>query len=140
MIIERGSALWMPTPRPRNNSLKHLFVALTDPVSVAGYPSPGVLLVNLSSIYEGRDVDGACILQPGDHARITRPSYAVYRLARIDRVDALVEDIESGHIEVLEPVVPYVIDRICAGLEASPNTPEEIMAFYREAERLRLNT
>ena len=130
----------MPTPRPRNNSLKHLFVALTEPVSVAGYPSPGVLLVNLSSIYEGRDVDGACVLEPGDHSRITRPSYAVYRLARIDRVDALVEDIESGHIEVLEPVVPHVLDRICAGLEASPNTRETVIAFYREAERLRLTS
>ena len=139
MIIERGSALWMPTPRPRNNSLKHLFVALTDPVSVAGYPSPGVLLVNLSSIYEGRDVDGACVLQPGDHSRITRPSYVVYEVARIDHADALVEDVESGRIEVLEPVAQYVIDRVCTGLEASPNTPEEVKLFYREAERLRLN-
>lgn len=130
----------MPTPRPRNNSLKHLFVALTDPVSVAGYPSPGVLLVNLSSIYEGRDVDGACILQPGDHARITRPSYVVYEVARIDHADALMEDVESGRTEILEPVASHVLDRICAGLEASPNTPDEIIGFYREAERLRLNT
>ena len=140
MIIERGSALWMLTPRPRNNSLRHLFVALTDPVSVAGYPSPGVLLVNLSSIYERRDVDSACVLQPGDHNRITRPSYVVYRLARIDRADALVENVESERIELLEPVAPHVLDRICAGLEASPNTRETVIAFYREAERLRFNT
>lgn len=140
MIIERGAALWMPTPRPRNNSLRHLFVALTDPVSVAGYPSSSVLLVNLSSIYEGRDVDATCVLQPGDHSRITRPSYVVYRLARTDHADALVENVESGRIEVLEPVALHILDLICAGLEASPNTPDEIIAFYREAERLRLNT
>ena len=40
-------------------------------------------------------------------------------------------------ITPMEPLTPDVLDRICAGLEASPNTPEEIKAFYREAERLR---
>lgn len=115
-------------------------IVLTDPVSVAGYPSPGVLLVNLSSIYEGRNVDTACVLQPGDHARITRSSYVVYELARIDHAGALVEDVESGRIEVLEPVAPYVINRVCAGLEASPSTLEEIKLLYREAERLRLTS
>ena len=140
MIIERGAALLIPTPLPRNNSLRHLFVALTDPISVAGYPSPCVLLVNLSSIYEGRDVDATCVLRPGDHSRITRPSYVVYELARINHSDALMEDVESERIELLEPVAPHVLDRICAGLEASPNTRETVIAFYREAERLRLNT
>ena len=85
MIIGRGAALLMPTPLPRNNSLKHLFVALTDPVYVADHSSPSVLLVNVSSIYPGRDVDAACVLQPGDHNRITRRSYVVYERARIDR-------------------------------------------------------
>ena len=82
----------------------------------------------------------ACVLGPGDHSRITRPSYAVYRLARIDRAGALVEDVERGRVEVLEPVAPHVLDRICAGLEASPNTRETVIAFYREAERLRLTS
>ncbi len=51
------------------------------------------------------------------------------------------EDVESERseaLEPLEPLNPHVLDRVCAGLEASPNTPEEIKAFYREAERLRL--
>lgn len=113
---------------------------LTDPVSVAGYPSSSVLLVNLSSIYEGRDVDSACILQPGDHSRITRPSYVVYERARIDRADVLLEDIESGRNEALEPLAPDVLDRVCMGLVASPLTPPRMRTFYREAGRLRLNT
>ena len=46
----------------------------------------------------------------------------------------------SGFITLLEPVAPHVLDRICAGLEASPDTPEEVRAFYREAERLRLTS
>ena len=61
----------------------------------------------------------------------------VYELARIEYADALIEDLES---ELIEPVAAYVLDRICAGLEASPNTPETVIAFYREAERLRLTS
>lgn len=120
--------------------MRHLFIVLTNPASVAGHSSPSVLLVNLSSIYEGRDVDATCVLQPGDHGRITRPSYVVYRRARIDLADVLMEDVESERSEALQPLTPDILDRVCAGLEASPNTPEEVMAFYREAERLRLTS
>ena len=61
----------------------------------------------------------------------------VYELARIEYADALIEDLES---ELIEPVAARVLDRICAGLEASPNTLEEIVDFYRAAERLRLTS
>ena len=130
----------MQTPGHRSRRSLHLYVALTDVASLSGYPDDSVLLVNISTDRQDARTDAACILNPGDHEAITRRSYVYYRHAMVRSVAVISAEGVSGRITPVEPVAPHILDRICAGLEASPNTPEEIIAFYHEAERLRLNT
>ncbi len=129
----------MPTPGHRSRRSYHLYVALTDPASVPGYPEEGVLLVSVSTDRNNANTDPACILNAGDHGSITRRSYVPYQYAMVRSATGIHAEEASGRITLLESLAPDILDCICAGLESSPNTPEEIKAFYREAERLRLN-
>ena len=130
----------MPTPGHRSRRSSHLYVALTDPISVSGYPNESVLLVSISTDRQDAKTDPACILNAGEHEAVTRRSYIPYRYALVKSMADIRAEEASGLITFHEPVAPDVLDRICAGLEASPNTRETVIAFYREAERLRLNT
>ena len=129
----------MQTPGHRSRSSFHLYMALTDAVSLAGYPDDGVLLVNISTDRQDARTDTACILNRGDHASITHRSYVYYRYAMVRSAAVIRAEEARGRITPVAPLAPDILDRVCAGLEASPNTPEETKLFYREAERLRLN-
>ena len=130
----------MPTPGHRSRRSSHLYVALTDPVSVSGYRDESVLLVSVSTERQDAKTDPACILNVGEHEAVTRRSYVPYRYALVKSMADIRTEEASGLITAVEPVAPHVLDRICAGLEASPNTRETVIAFYREAERLRLTS
>ena len=129
----------MQTPGHRSRRSLHLYVALTDAVSLVGYPDDGVLLVSVSTDRQDPKTDTACILNPGDHEAITRPSYVYYRHATVRSTAVIRAEEASGRITPVEPLAPHILDRVCAGLESSRNTPEAIKAFYRGAEHLRLN-
>ena len=83
--------------------------------------------------------DTTCILDVGSHSFIRHQSYVVYELARIETIADLRAAEASGNITAMGQLAPETLDRICAGLEGSPNTAEAIKVFYRVAERLRLN-
>ena len=130
----------MQTPGHRSRRSNHLYVALTDIASLPGYPDGAVLLVSISTDRQGARTDASCILNAGDHGSIAHRSYVAYRYAVVRSAAGIRAEEAGGRLTAKEPLAPHVLDRICAGLEASPNTPEAIKAFYREAERLRLNT
>ena len=128
----------MQTPGHRSRS-RHLYIALTEAVPSREGLGQRVLLVGVSSARDSPNTDETCILNTGDHSFIARRSYVFYARARVWELEDLEAMADFG-ITAMGPVAPHVLDRICAGLEASPNTPETVVAFYREAERLRLNT
>ncbi len=123
---------------PTRGRSAHLHIALTGALSAPGYPSESVLLVTISSIRGSRSDDLACRLDVGEHAFITRPSYAAYRRARVRDAAYLRRREERGLIDPQAPVAAEILDRICAGLEKSPRTPDDMIAFYRVAEQFRV--
>ena len=133
LALERGAAFLTPT----HGRSPHLHIALTDLLSVPGYPAESLLLVTISSIRGSRSDDLACKLDVGEHDFITRPSYTAYRRARVRDAAYLRRREERGLIVPQSPVAAEILDRICAGLEQSPRTPEDMIAFYRAAERFR---
>ena len=139
LTLIKGAALWMPTPHHRSRRSNHLYVARTDPASVSGYPEESVLLVSVSTDRNNANTDPACILNPGDHEAITRRSYVSYRYAIVSDVAGVHAEETRGRITSMDPIAPHVLERICAGLKSSPRTAPRMLAFYREAERLRLN-
>lgn len=55
----------------------HLFVVMNEPCE-----DGQCLLLMVTTIYEGRRHDPACILNDGDHPFIVHPSYVAYRIAQ----------------------------------------------------------
>lgn len=47
------------------------------------------LIVNFSSVRAGAQYDPACVIEAGEHEAINHRSYAVYRMADIQRADRL---------------------------------------------------
>lgn len=130
----------MPTSGHRSRRSNHLYIALTSPVSLPGYADESVLLVSVTTDRQNPKTDDSCILDSGDHEAITRRSYVYYRYALVKGMADIRDEEADGVITLMEPVPPHILGRICAGLEASPRTPEEVKAFYREAERLRVTS
>lgn len=116
-ILGAGRAvLWRPRDEPRF----HLWFILTDP---AGNP-PTVVAVCLRSMR--RFADETVVLHPGDHPFIRHESFVLYSTARRFRVDRLLRALEHGRCHLKEDMGPELLERVRAGLLASPFTVNAI--------------
>jgi hypothetical protein len=105
---------------------KHLFVALNDPVVLEGYGTQGcVVLVNVSTVRGGIPFDDTCVLEPGSHPFVAVRSYVRYQDARIYRASELSRLVAQGLFSPQEPVSGGLLQRMKAGLRASPRTKRE---------------
>ncbi|STO53899.1 Uncharacterised protein [Canicola haemoglobinophilus] len=85
MAISRKMTLLLPTFKGENDDLKHLYFILTDPCFDYEQNRPEMLLlVNCSSIKEGRVYDDACVLTAGEHSFIVKDSFIFYQEMRIE--------------------------------------------------------
>ena len=133
VVLIRKSTLLMPSGPAHDPDRKHLFVILTEP-SQSPTEQKEVLLVSISSANKNAsNFDPTCILMPGDHPFIHRESFIDYRHAIIESRRELQSGVKSGDYVLKEPMKLAVVERICRGLENSPNTPDEILDFYHAA-------
>tara|TARA_Y100000588_G_scaffold263967_1_gene278693 strand:- start:253 stop:657 length:405 start_codon:yes stop_codon:yes gene_type:complete len=117
---------------PKNTVLRpsgpcdHLFVVITTP---DGEP-PKVVAVNVST--KRRNSDTTTVLIQGEHSFLTKPESIIrYDLAELVEVDELVKAVDSGNLTAMEDMSDSVFQRICDGIEASPNTPQDIKDQYQ---------
>ena len=127
VALTQGTTLLIPSGRDGD----HLFVVLNDAVKFEGRGArPHVVLVNLSTVpREGVPYDATCVLQSGCHPFVRVDSYAYYRQARIEPLDHLVNLVEKGVFKLHEPMEPELVQRIRAGLVASPFTSRELKSL-----------
>lgn len=113
-----GDALFIPSG-PQGN---HLFIVLNDPQPLPGYGAADhCVMVNLSSIEADIPYDATCVLQPGQHPFIVRPSYVYYRGTRIERANHIRNCIQTGiFTRRPPPFAPDLVAVIKHGLNASP--------------------
>jgi len=117
-----GATLLMPS----GNEGDHLYIVLNDPQPFENYGRHAcVVLVNLSSLREGVPHDATCVLEPGEHAFVTRKSFVFYRNARIEQENHVLQLVRQGVFKPHEPMPTAVLRRIKAGLFASPHTKRE---------------
>ena len=124
------------TPGHRSRS-RHLFVVLTDSVSLPGYTENSVLLVSISTARSGDlKFDPTCVLEAGVHRFITHRSYVLYARAQTHPMDDLLRAVAESEAELLGQMDPEILNRICQGVQASARTLERMERFYREAMNL----
>lgn len=107
---------------------QHLFTVTLGPCHFAGHAQPPhVLLLSVTSIRQGVPPDDACLLQPGEHPFITRPSYIYYREPRIEPVSHVQNMIAQVVWQPKPPCSPQLLARIVAGLHKSKRMPRHIL-------------
>lgn len=95
---------------------QHLFAILIEPLAVDGYGSqPMVLMVPVCTLHDGLNVETCCVLGPGDHPFIQRPSYLDYRLSRLEQVSHIEKMVQKGQYSAKEAFDGTVLHRIVAG-------------------------
>ena len=112
---------------PKNTVLRpsgpcdHLYIILTTP---DGEP-PKVVAVNVSSKRANSDL--TTILLMGEHSFLTKQESIIrYDMAELIEVEQLVNAVNSGDLTALEDMNENVFQRICLGINNSPNTPSQI--------------
>ncbi|OQP87581.1 hypothetical protein BTR14_03155 [Rhizobium rhizosphaerae] len=90
------------------------------------------LVINVTSIKEGRAHDSACELNPGDHPFIVHPSYVLYRMAETLHKARIGRYIDSGYYLSRNDWQPDVFARIAAGIYTSDETILRIVRYAKE--------
>lgn len=127
------ATLLIPSASESDPDRKHLFILLTNP-----YPHPesnikSALLVSVSTLKPNIPYDPACKLYSGDHPFIRNDSYVVYRLARIETADKLINGVNQGIFNHKETLNGEIFARVCHGLSESRFTAPAILKFYEAA-------
>jgi hypothetical protein len=127
------ATLLIPSASVSDPNRKHLFILLTNP-----HPHPesnikSSLLVSVSTMYPRLPFDPACKLFAGDHPFIKHDSYVVYRTARIETADKLINGVSQGIFNHKETLSGEIFARVCHGLTTSDFTAPTILRFYEAA-------
>lgn len=104
---------------------RHLWLVLSDPAQDA----ERVVIANLSS-KPGPDRPG-CIVEPGEHPGISRPSYLRCEHARTVAAVQLEHLAGQGLIAPTQPAAAALLRRLRAALMASRHAPIEAAAILR---------
>jgi len=105
---------------------EHLFVITTD-----ACPQDKHILVNLTSVKPGRNIDSTCIVHPGEHPFVDQESYILYRSAQLLAAQKIGRMVDGWVYRTGQPATEALTDRILAGFGASRFTPRFILNHLR---------
>lgn len=106
------------------NEVHHLFAVMNNPCL-----EQRCLLVNITSIKDGKYHDRACELGVGDHPFIKHPSYVLYRLADTMRADRISKLVGLNWYLTREDWDAKVFQRIVDGIRISEDTVPRIVRY-----------
>ena len=89
------------------------------------------VLVNLTTVYPGKDYDDTCVLEPGVEKYITKRCYAYYALCEPISKEDVLERIKkrlkrSGRPGFLDRLKPTTFWQIYDGALNSPSTQDDV--------------
>jgi hypothetical protein len=122
---KKMATLRIPSGPPGDPERLHLWIILTDPC-----PLQANLIVSVSSIQEGRFHDPTCLLTPGEHKRVTKPSWVEFRRCKAIHSYALTRGVAAWLYHADEPVTEVLFGRICKGLLESEHTPIRMQRYF----------
>ncbi|MDP2807333.1 MAG: hypothetical protein Q8O74_04250 [bacterium] len=123
--MRTGDAFLMHLPGSVADPYYHLFIVLTD-------PEPGteqIVAVMLSTVR--RTTDDTVVLQAGEHPFIKHPTAVQFSTANYYKAKRIERAYVSGICHERERITAVVLDKIRAGLLASPYTVNAIRDYCR---------
>lgn len=113
MALRAGQTLFLSQSR---KNVTHLWVVASDP-----FGDPGqVVLVSLSTLRKGSDT--TVVLKRGDHPFIKQDTVVYYSDTRVKMVHQLEALLDAGGANYHADCSPELLQRIQAGIQASPLT------------------
>ncbi|MBL4679262.1 MAG: hypothetical protein JKY88_00905 [Pseudomonadales bacterium] len=128
MAFHIGCAYFQETPHAFTPD-RHRYVVLTnvdafDSIVVATFSS-----IKTTPSGRVRKYDKTCLVNPGDHPFVVRPSFIEYRLTDFVIKTRLEENLRTGKIVQLDQdVSTELLDRIIEGAIVSVHTPQDVVA------------
>lgn len=105
----------------------HLYVIVTNRCRSGAH-----LLLSVSSVYENRHHDPACLIEAGEHEFINRQSYIVYSKPEQRPAGLITKLISSGAYERRDDVTHDLLARICVGVHASEFSRPWMIQYFEE--------
>lgn len=124
-MLSTGDTLYGPVGF--SNSA-HLWVVVSDPSQDAG----SVLLVNITSVYPGRDTDFACLVSAGEHPFVRQDSCVYYERAKTASLADWSKLIERGVFQRKEPASLNLLSKIQQGFKQSSDVKGKYLTLLRE--------
>lgn len=118
-MVTPGDAFWIKNPAI--SAQHHLFFVITSPLGSEGT----VILVNVTTKREGADL--SCVLEPGDHPRITRESVIHYSGAfevKMENIENALQTLPDFWMPV-EKAMPTLLQAIQEGALSSERFPQK---------------
>lgn len=109
------------------NDVHHLYAVLNSPCG-----QNQCLVVNVTSVKDGKYYDNACVLNEGDHPFIRHQSYLLYRMADTMGAAKITRYVNLKHYVTREDWGDEVFARIVNGLAASEDVPLRILKYARD--------
>ena len=125
MIYRKGTLL-IPT-----GPVRHLHIVMNDPVFSPEHNDERVLVVNISSVIEGRFYDSTCVLQAGCHPFVLHPSYVYYKEAVVSSVPLISQRMEMGEISAEQCIDEDLYGLVRAGFDVSRFVTPNIKRFIK---------
>lgn len=110
----------------------HLFIVLTSPLRLDGYPPDQVLVVPICSVDPAIPHDPACTLGPGDHPFCIRDSYVSYAHAELVSRTRIAANVRNGTMRAREPFKPADVEIVLRQLSASDRTPRYLKNLAKQ--------
>ncbi len=86
--------------------------------------------VNITS--NRSDKDQTCIIQSGEHPRITKESVVFFRESRLLKYEILMEDLQKGFLKKSVKASPELMNKIIEASKISKFIPKEVKFFIIE--------
>jgi CTP:molybdopterin cytidylyltransferase MocA len=122
-MLSAGATLFISRSQ---RSANHLWVVVTEP---DGDPRQ-CGIVSLTTRRQGSD--DTVVLMPGDHPFVVRETVVSYANARLARTNQLENLVTAGATQTHAACSPELLERIRAGLFASPFTPGYVKGYCGE--------
>ncbi len=124
MKFSRGSCFWLENSK---NGFEHFHIVISTPADGKA------LVVNISHYYttprSGHVQDTTCILDPGEHECIKKPSIVKYSEAFVASIAALQRYEDLGLLREAAAATDVLIRKIQQGAKASPFIKGKWTAF-----------
>ena len=124
MPIAKAGTLFIPSGTSHDPDRRHMFVVCNDT------DANGLNLIVPVTTWTNDLCDATCRLEAHEHTFLRHSSYVLYRKARTQPAQTLLDRLASGLFSSHDPVNAQVFQKVRNGICRSGQTPRKIKVYF----------